>query len=120
GSAEVTQVFLGSPTADLDNDRLLALAEYATGLNEGDASDAHLALSIGRDQVIRYRRALDAEDVLITLELSRDLQLWMQPLDDESMLQWMDSIVVDGIETLQAMPVGQAVLYARLNIQLRP
>ncbi|MFT5499155.1 MAG: hypothetical protein ACI9TH_004570, partial [Kiritimatiellia bacterium] len=42
------------------------------------------------------------------------------PLDDESMLQWMDSIVVDGIETLQAMPVGQAVLYARLNIQLRP
>ncbi|MFT5499203.1 MAG: hypothetical protein ACI9TH_004618, partial [Kiritimatiellia bacterium] len=120
GSAEVTQVFLGSPTADLDNDRLLALAEYATGLNEGDASDAHRALSIGRDQVIRYRRALDAEDVIITLELSRDLQLWMQPLDDESMLQWMDSIVVDGIETLQAMPVGQAVLYARLNIQLRP
>ena len=81
GGSDAT-AFTGNPAADLDLDGLNALLEYALGTSDTDNAEGLAAWSLVPDVVVpgtwlfTHRRAVAADDLVITVEQSTDLQSW--------------------------------------------
>ena len=82
---EDSETFTGNPDEDLDGDQLSALLEYAFGSVEGDGGfspESQVIVGSGIFEggqeyaTISYRRNLAADDVLIEVEVSPDLEAW--------------------------------------------
>lgn len=119
------QTFTGVPNADADGDGLTALLEYALGSIEGDAGPSpESALVLGSGQfgnpasehlTITFRRNRQAEDVLITLEASPDLEKW-DPLETVEVSAIPNG---DGTETVTFRPQSPLGATTREFIRLR-
>lgn len=75
--------YSGDPTADLDNDGLSALVEYAVGSSDSDANSGVGVISIGTVEhlgssytTFSYQWNPAAEDVMLMVETSIDLAGW--------------------------------------------
>jgi hypothetical protein len=80
------QTFSGNPNDDLDGDGLSALLEYALGSIDGDAGNSPESTPVlgsglfgnpvTTDLTLTFRRNLAAEDVVVSIERSSDLEEW--------------------------------------------
>lgn len=78
GAADTT-TFSGSPTADADHDGLNALAEYALGTSDTDASSGIPQLTstwVNGNISLSWQRNLAADDLDFIIESSADLNSW--------------------------------------------
>ena len=73
--------FTGDPTADLDGDGFNAFAEYALGTSDTVANSIKDVLIPSTDSsgafTVSYSRNLAADDALIIVEISPDLESWV-------------------------------------------
>ena len=81
GGSDAT-TFSGNPAADADLDGLSALLEYALGTSDTNTAQGRDAWSLVRDAVVpgtylfTHQRAVAADDLVITVEQSTDMQTW--------------------------------------------
>ena len=123
--------FTGDPAADLDQDDLSALAEYAFGSSDSDELDAPfpvgareiLDVGMGEEEffTISFRRNLSAADVEIVVEASDNLIDWRSGPANVEFVRAVSN--GDGTETVtyrSVSPLGAAVReYLRVLVTLR-
>ena len=81
GGSDAT-VFTGDPATDLDHDGLNALLEYALGTSDTNNAQGLTAWSLVPDAIVpgtwlfAHQRAHAADDIMVTVEQSNDMQTW--------------------------------------------
>lgn len=116
--------FTGEPNADLDADGLSALLEYALGTDDtipDQADDIYHLSGSSNNLTFVTQRNLSAEDAIVTIQTSTDLQTWVSA---DSILELSnEENLGDGKArytwTLQPQAAPGTQLFVRLRVELR-
>ncbi|MEJ6560989.1 MAG: lamin tail domain-containing protein [Akkermansiaceae bacterium] len=116
-----TLAFSGIPDADLDSDGIVALVEHAFGRSDsvfGNESFS-LALDPAGDALISFPRNLSADDTIIEIQVSQDLEVWRIPATSPVLISATQAPSSVQMETWSFPMNGGARNFVRLAVRLR-